>query len=206
MRRFILTAGCMLAVALSCFAQSADAQCSSCGDVAVEGVVIGGAAPCHNCGDRIKGIAAKLMGPPPQAIVDGDGRIQPQADFILPKQTLRHAAGDAFSPNPVYAYSNAGIRAGEVHAWNQAESNNYSWHGGYNTWRFGQPTAAVVPPTASYQSSYAWGVGQVRSTPIHHQFGRGPGSSGGVAGGYQNTPYFPWSTNQFGYYPVRASW
>ncbi len=172
----------------------------------VEGV------PCEGCNARSKvrgivsGAAGLILGPQTGAITGGDGMVQPQAKCLHPKQTLTNAARDAFSPNPVFAYSNPGLRAGRTHAWNQEQANNYSWHGGYNSWRFGQPTALVVPPTASYQSSYAWGVGQTRSTPIHHQFGRGAGSSGGVGGGYQNTPYWPRSTNHFGYYPVRASW
>lgn len=140
------------------------------------------------------------------AIYDADGRVQPQADCMRPKPALALAATDAFSPNPVYAYSSAGLRSGHMHSWNQQQASMNSWHGGYNSWRYGQPTALVVPPTASYQSTYSWGVGQTRSTPIHHQFGRGAGSYGGMSGGYQNRPYFPWSTDQFGIYPVRASW
>ena len=175
--------------------------------------------PCEGCsnagskvrGSKVRGVvggAARLIRRHQTSPVSGaDGIVQPQAKFLQPRQTLTNAVRDPFSPNPVYAYSNPGLRAGRTHAWNQDQAQNYSWHGGYNTWRFGQPTAVVVPPTASYQSSYAWGVGQTRSTPIHHQFGRGAGSSGGVGGGgFQNTPYWPRSTNDFGYYPVRASW
>jgi len=238
MKQFILTTGCVLAVTLSFFAQSADAQiCSSCRGAAVESVEgtfveseyveseyvegeyvegdFGGefteGVPCEGCsaGSRVRGIvsgaAGLIRGAQGSPVVGGDGMVQPTAKFLHPRRTLTNAAQDAFSPNPVYAYSNPGLRAGRTHAWNQDQANNYSWHGGHNTWRFGQPTAVVVPPTASYQSSYAWGVGQTRSTPIHHQFGRGAGSSGGV-GGFQNTPYWPRSTNDFGYYPVRASW
>ena len=223
MRKFILATGCMLAAALVCFVQSADAQeCSSCqGAGAGTGSVIDGggiveSVPCRGrgCGNghlrgAVSGVSNLIQGPQlgqSGAIVDADGRVQPQAEWIHPKQTLVNAAQDHFSPNPIYAYSTPGLRAGHVHAWNQERADVYSWHGGYNSWRFGQPTALVVPPTASYQSSYAWGVGQTRSTPIHHQFGRGAGSTGGVGAGSQNTPYFPYSTNQFGYYPVRASW
>lgn len=223
MKQFFLTTGCMLAVSLGLFAQSADAQCSLCESGVVEsGVVEGGivesvveGAACESChagghaGQKARriasGAASLVLGPKTGPVFDGDGMVQPQAKCLHPKQTLTNAARDAFSPNPVYAYSNPGLRAGRTHAWNQAQANVYSWHGGYNSWRFGQPTAVVVPPTASYQSSYAWGVGQTRSTPIHHQFGRGAGSSGGVGGG-QNTPYWPYSTSQFGYYPVRSSW
>lgn len=220
MKQFILTTGCMLAVSLSFFAQSADAQtCSSCEGAVVEGGIVEGGygeispgVPCEGChvaakARRIVSSAAGLiLGPETGTVSDGEGMVQPQAKCLHPKQTLTNAARDAFSPNPIYAYSNPGLRAGRTHSWNQDQANVYSWHGGYNSWRFGQPTAVVVPPTASYQSTYAWGVGQTRSTPIHHQFGRGAGSSGGVGGGFQNTPYWPYSTNNFGYYPVRASW
>ena len=231
MKQFILTTGCMLAASLSFFAQSAEAQrCSSCPGGAIESGVVeggiveggvvesefgdafGGGAACEGCSaaSKVRGIvsgaAGLILGPQTSPVTGGDGMVQPQAKCLQPKQTLTNAVQDAFSPNPVYAYSNPGLRAGRTHAWNQDQAQNYSWHGGYNTWRFGQPTAVVVPPTASYQSSYAWGVGQTRSTPIHHQFGRGAGSFGGAGGGFQNTPYWPRSTNHFGYYPVRASW
>jgi len=211
MKQFILTTGCTFAMALSFFVQSSFAQeCSSCDGAVIESGIADGVA-CQGCAGGVRGIvggAANLvLGPAGNgAIVDGDGRVQPQAQWIHPKQTIKNAARDAFSPNPIYAYSSQGLQAGHVHAWNQDQANAYSWHGGYNTWRFGQPTATVVPPTASYQSSYAWGVGQTRSTPIHHQFGRGAGSFGGAGGSFQNTPYWPRSTNHFGYYPVRASW
>jgi hypothetical protein len=207
MRHFILTTGLAMVAALSFFAQPSVAQeCSDCqGEVIQSNVLPSGG--CDGCAGRARGIVSSVLGNSSQgAIVDADGRVQPQAQCLHPKQTLRNAARDAFSPNPVYAYSTAGLQAGHVHAWNQAQANAYSWHSGYNTWRFGQPTALVVPPTASHQTSYAWGVGQTRSTPIHHQFGRGSGSFGGSGGGFQNAPYFPRSTNQFGYYPVRASW
>lgn len=214
MRQFILTAGWVLVAAMGCMTQSAAAQdCTSCGDAVIETGVVESAG-CQGCaGGGIRGVVGGSVGAVlgnsgGGAIVDADGRVQPQSHFIHPKQTLRNAAKDAFSPNPIYTYSPQGLRAGHVHAWNQSQANAHSWHGGYNTWRFGQPTAVVVPPTASYQSSYAWGVGQTRSTPIHHQFGRGAGSFGGgsFGSGFQNAPYFPRNTNQFGYYPVRASW
>ena len=194
MKRNIFAIAALVAAALCLSASSAQAQsCSGCAKGAIGGRGL------------VQGKLAALLGNG-GGTFDGDGRVQPQASFINPKTTLRLAASDHFSPNPVYAYSGEGTRAGRTHAWNQAQQNANSWHGGYNTWRYGQPTAVVVPPTASYQSTYSWGVGQTRSTPIHHQFGRGAGSSGGAGGGYQNAPYFPWSTDQFGYYPVRSNW
>ena len=125
---------------------------------------------------------------------------------ISPRASLRMAVGshNHFTPERLYTYSNAGINAQVTHGWNQSEALGRPWAGDYQSWRWRTPTAVVVPPTASYQSSYAWGVGQVRSTPIHSQFGIG---GGGILGGAaQQTPYHPSSTEQFGYYPVRAPW
>ena len=126
----------------------------------------------------------------------------------LPR-TLKMASHNRnFSPEPIYTYSNSGVSAGLTHQWNQNEAMSRPWHGDYSNWRWREPTALVVPPTASYQTSYAWGVGQVRSTPIHHQFGRqGAGMMGGGGGsGFSQTPYWPSNTSQFGLYPVRAPW
>ena len=112
-----------------------------------------------------------------------------------------------YSPQPCYTYGRRGINAGLTHGWNQQEAAARPWHGGYNYWRWGEPTALVVPPTSAYQTSYAWGVGQVRSTPIHHQYGRyDAGMIGGGEGMFANTPYWPSSTDQMGVYPVRAPW
>lgn len=123
---------------------------------------------------------------------------------ISPRASLRLGAQNHFTPERIYTYSNAGVRAQRTHAWNQSEALGRPWAGDYQTWRWRTPTAVVVPPTAAYHSSYAWGVGQVRSTPIHQQFGV---NGGGIASGAaQQTPYHPSSTEQFGYYPVRAPW
>lgn len=121
-----------------------------------------------------------------------------------------HRAGmafrDHFSPHPFYAYSKSGIDAQRIHQWNQSQAAMRPWHGGYNYWRYNAPTALVVPPTAAYQTEYAWGVGQTRSMPIYHQFGRNnPGVGSGDAK-FANTPYWPANTNQFGVYPVRGPW
>lgn len=208
MKKMLLTAGLMIS-GLCGLSLNANAQeCSECSDAVVVGHAHGGKVRAL-AGQAVRGAAGLALGANGirnGEIVDADGRTQPQADFINPKATLVYGVRDHFSPAPIYAYSSEGLRAGHVHAWNQQQANIHSWHGGYNTWRWGQPTAMVVPPTASYMSSYNWGVAQTRSTPIHHQFGRGPGSYGGIAGGGMNTPYQPWSTDQFGYYPVRASW
>lgn len=126
---------------------------------------------------------------------------------VSPAFTVRNAARNRFSPNRVYTYSNTGIRAGLTHQWNQQEAGSRNWHDNYQYWRYGEPTALVVPPTAGYQASYGWGVGQVRNFPIHHQFGRGTaGVMGGGAGTGTPTPYWPSHTDQLGVYSVRAPW
>ena len=111
-------------------------------------------------------------------------------------------------PHPVYAHSRAGINATRTHRWNQAQAQQRSWHGGYYYPAYGQPLALVVPPTASYQSVYSWGVGNTKSVPIYHQYGRAyPGQATGAASGmYQKVPSQPWNTDQFGIYYSRAPW
>lgn len=167
-------------------------------------------AQCDSCGGRT-GIASRIGGllRGPGATYNQDGMTIPSTSgFVSPKATAKGAAKDFFSPHRVYAYSNSGVQAANIHEWNNRQQNVYSWHGGYKNSQWGTPTALVVPPTAGYQSSYAWGVGQTRSTPLHHQFGRGTGASvGGGNGSYfQTTPYIPTSTDEFGVYGVRAPW
>lgn len=130
-----------------------------------------------------------------------------RSTFPRPRDTFKFALQNRFSPRPIYTYSQPGITAQRVHEWNGQQQNNYPWHGNYNYWRWQRPTALVVPPTASFQTEYNWGVGQTRSIPIYHQFGRDDGSTiGGGGGAFSNTPYQPSSTSQFGVYPVRAPW
>ena len=127
--------------------------------------------------------------------------------FVLPQNSVRMAAQNRFSPNRIYTYSNRGIEAGLTHQWNQQEALGRSWHDNYQSWRYGEPTALIVPPTAAFQTSYGWGVGQVRMFPIHHQFGKAsPGIMSGGSGLFSRTPYHPSHTDQFGIYPVRAPW
>ena len=93
---------------------------------------------------------------------------------------LRYANWDKISPHPYYSYSRRGIEAQLTHQWNQQQMNNYAWHCNNSYWMYGRPTALVVPPNSSFQSIYSWGVGQTRSVPIYHQFGRPyPGTAGG---------------------------
>ena len=86
----------------------------------------------------------------------------------------------------------------------------YPWHGGFYSPEWGAPVAVVVPPTAEYQTNYAWGVGTTRVSRINHQFQLGyPGYGGqGVVGGYGfiPTPPQPSASMQSGYYYVRGPW
>ena len=125
---------------------------------------------------------------------------------VNPLRSAALSLHNPYSPHRYYSYSNRGIRAGLTHQWNQQQAMSQPWHAGYQYWRYGQPTALVVPPTAAYQTSYGWGVGQVRSYPIHHQYGKaGAGMTGGEgAGQFQVTPYWPSHTDQMGVYSVRA--
>lgn len=88
-------------------------------------------------------------------------------------------------------------------------SQGKSWHSGwYDPWE-GRPIALVVPPTAEFQTQYAWGVPSSRVAPIYHQFRRpypGPGAVGGAGGGFMPTPNQPSDTVQFGVHAVRGPW
>ncbi len=126
---------------------------------------------------------------------------------ISPRATVRMAAQNPFTPSRLYTYSNNGVAAQRTHIWNQNEAQGRPWSGEYMNWRWRAPTALIVPPTASHQTSYGWGVGQVRSTPIHHQFNPANGNEmGGTTGPHAKTPYWPSHTDQFGIYPVRSTW
>ena len=204
MTRNVLTLWVAMVAATLFAASIANAQCDDCGRTGIGlrgkiGSRVGG-------GSRIGGLLHRSSGS--GATYNQDGMTIPTTEFVGPRATAIGAVKDHFSPHPVYAHSNNGLQAGLTNEWNNSQQNVYSWHGGFKNWQYGTPTALVVPPTASYASSYAWGVGQTRSTPIHHQFGRGGAASvgGGNGSGFQTTPYMPSSTDQFGIYPVRAPW
>jgi hypothetical protein len=129
--------------------------------------------------------------------------------YPRPWHAAQYALHDHYSPHPYYAYSQNGVLAGRTNDWNVSQMQLGPWHGGYSYWRWQQPTALVVPPTAAFQSEYNWGVGQTRSIPIYHQYGSaGAGTipAGGSGFGFPPTPYWPSSTSQFGIYPVRGPW
>lgn len=151
----------------------------------------------QDCGNtNVAGPGSGLAGPITAPCVGRNG-------YPSHLQSAALAHNDKFHPQPRYAYSRAGIDATRMNAWNQQKAAECAWHGDYRYWRFGVPTALVVPPTATFQSEYNWGVAQTKSVPIYHQFGRTYSEAGG-GGVYPAHPYWPSSTNQFGVYPVRA--
>ncbi len=83
-----------------------------------------------------------------------------------------------------------------------------SWHAGYYHTMWGQPVALVVPPTATHQTNWGWGIGNTRVTPIYPQY-MGPMNSGVTAsqyGPYRPQPYYTSDTLQFGVYYIRGPW
>ncbi|MGC4004431.1 MAG: hypothetical protein QM811_15460 [Pirellulales bacterium] len=80
------------------------------------------------------------------------------------------------------------------------------WHNKYYHQSYGEPYALVVPPTAEYQTHYAWGVGGMRNTPIFHQYGRTYPGSAPASYRFRHPPYWPDDTNQFGVYYIRGPW
>jgi hypothetical protein len=129
--------------------------------------------------------------------------------YPRPWHAAQYALHDHYSPHPLLAYGRNGVLAGRTNDWNVSQMQQGPWHGGYSYWRWQQPTALVVPPTAAFQSEYNWGVGQTRSIPIYHQYGSaGAGTVpvGGSGNSFPPTPYWPSSTSQFGIYPVRGPW
>ena len=194
----LVAALAMLAVSGQLTAQ----ECASgdCGS----GYYHGGSANNGDCSPR-PGYPCPPAAPPTDCI----GATGPHGKRYLGPAAIGLAARDHYHPAPLYAYGSAGLDATRYDYWNRQQSSQYSWHGGYNYWRFGGPTALVVPPTASFQTEYTWGVAQTRTLPIYHQFSRnasGAGFGGGGSGMFANTPYWPSSTSQFGIYPVRGPW
>ena len=90
----------------------------------------------------------------------------------------------------------------------QYAAPSYTWHSGYYHTSWGRPLALVVPPTATYQTNYSWGVSGTRITPINPQFS-GPYAGYPYEGGnegFMPTPHWPSDTNQFGVYYIRGPW
>jgi len=85
--------------------------------------------------------------------------------------------------------------------------SNNQWHAGYKHNLYNVPLALVVPPNAQWQTNYGWGVASTHVGPIWSQYG-GPMMGYEWEGGeqYNQTPYYPWDTRQFGVYSVRGPW
>ena len=185
-------------------------------------LVFGGVASAQDKGDQkavepiADNAAAANPGSPscPQGVGTASCGIGPvqancvdtRSGYPSPLNRIRFAVRDRISPRPFYSYSKHGIEAQLTHQWNQQQMNNYAWHCNNSYWQYGRPTALVVPPNAGFQTVYSWGVGNTRSVPIYHQFGRAyPGhGTAPKAGEFPATPYWPYNTQQFGIYPVRA--
>ena len=202
MKKFLYTIA-VLAVASFTFQVDVSSAQDCGGDTGCSAGCDSGACS-SGCGAGCRGGCRLAKGD--RSTCDRDGMTEP----VCPQQKLPRildALHDPYSPHPFYAHSSHGNKSAWTHVWNQQQANTHSWHGNYNYWRFGAPTALVVPPTAAFHTTYNWGVGQTTSRPIYHQFGMG--NAGGVSyggGAYANTPYWPSSTDQFGVYPVRGPW
>lgn len=81
------------------------------------------------------------------------------------------------------------------------------WHGGYYHTGWGRPVPLVVPPNASWQFQYGWGIGNTRLVRIDPQF---QGPQEGYPFDSQETwhpqPFWPSDTQQFGVYYIRGPW
>jgi hypothetical protein len=80
------------------------------------------------------------------------------------------------------------------------------WQDGYYDPMWGMPLAVLVPPTARWQTDYAWGPGGTRISPINAHFrpqSTGPASAYRM-GDYLPAPPQPSDTRQFGDYYVRG--
>ena len=89
-----------------------------------------------------------------------------------------------------------------------AVAGQSGWHAGYYHTMWGQPVALVVPPTATHQTNWGWGIGNTRVTPIYPQF-LGPMTATASQyqyGPHRPTPYYVSDTLQFGVYYIRGPW
>jgi len=80
------------------------------------------------------------------------------------------------------------------------------WHGNYAQVEWGGPVALVVPPQATFQTNWGWGVGNTRVSRTVHQFARPYPVPFADSPGFRRTPPWPSDTNQFGVYYVRGPW
>ncbi len=80
------------------------------------------------------------------------------------------------------------------------------WNTSYYDPAWGMPEAVVVPPTARWQSNYAWGVGGSRLTRVGARY---QAESSGPESAYEQRDYLPAppqpsDTQQFGVNYVRG--
>jgi hypothetical protein len=90
--------------------------------------------------------------------------------------------------------------------WPVRRSRYYDWNKPYAYTAYGQPVSLVVPPTATLQTNWGWGVGSSRLERLDHQFSRNFPGYGPFGGPYRTTPIWPSDTTQFGVYYVRGPW
>ncbi len=81
-----------------------------------------------------------------------------------------------------------------------------AWNTNYYDPAWGMPEAVVVPPTARWQTNYAWGVGGTRLTRIRARYqGEVPGPESAYnQRDYLPAPPQPSDTQQFGVNYVRG--
>ena len=90
--------------------------------------------------------------------------------------------------------------------WPVRRSRFYDWNKPYANTTYGAPVSLVVPPTATMQTNWGWGVGSSRLERLDHQFNRNYPGSGPFCGPNRTTPIWPSDTTQFGVYNVRGPW
>jgi hypothetical protein len=100
-----------------------------------------------------------------------------------------------------------GITPGIQHRWNARYARTKPWHGNYYHTASGYPVPLVVPPTATSETKWGWGVAQTEVRPIHPQFNRAYRGDVTTEGrGFMGTPPWPSHTDQFGVYYIRGPW
>lgn len=118
-------------------------------------------------------------------------------------------AATAEAVHPHYYCNECPSQRGMTHADRYAAhmASRTAWNGMYYHPEWNRPVALVVPQTANNYTSWGWGVGGTRVTPLYHQFGRAyPGDGAMGSGPLYPRPQWPSDTDQFGVYYIRAPW
>mgnify|MGYP000673702151 CR=1 FL=1 len=101
--------------------------------------------------------------------------------------------------------STSGMTHADRYAYHAASRT--PWHGQYYHPEWNRPVALIVPQTANNYTSWGWGVGGTRVTPLYQQFGRAyPGGGAMGTGPLYPRPQWQSDTEQFGAYYIRAPW